>query len=133
MGTASGKGMAPFLGELVPILRAFGELNIDDETAAALCRMSAATIDRRLAPDRAKHSPIPIAKYAITRAGNDRWRWSVRPTSAMTSSTSAGGNTRVSTPTDTKSDNRRSETGFTHPARGMSRNDTAARDRKSVV
>ena len=54
MGTASGKRMAPFLGELVPVLRAFGELNIDDETAAALCRMSAATIDRRLAPDRAK-------------------------------------------------------------------------------
>lgn len=54
MGAASGKRMAPFLGELVPVLRAYGELEIQEATAAALCRMSAATIDRRLAPDRAK-------------------------------------------------------------------------------
>lgn len=54
MGAASGKRMAPFLPELVPVLRAFGELEIDEEIAAALCRISAATIDRRLAPDRAK-------------------------------------------------------------------------------
>ena len=54
MGTASGKRMAPFLGDLVPVLRAFGELRIGDETATAVCSMSAATIDRRLAPDRAK-------------------------------------------------------------------------------
>lgn len=54
MGTASGKRMAPFLGDLVPVLRAFGELRIADETATAVCAMSAATIDRRLAPDRAK-------------------------------------------------------------------------------
>src|SRR5665648_477337 len=54
MGTASGKRMAPFLGDLVPVLRGFGELRIADETATAVCAMSAATIDRRLAPDRAK-------------------------------------------------------------------------------
>ena len=54
MGTASGKRMAPFLGDLVPVLRAFGELRIGDETATAVCSMSAATIDRRLAPDRAR-------------------------------------------------------------------------------
>src|SRR5665648_501502 len=54
MGTASGKRMAPFLGDLVPVLRGFGELRIADETAIAVCSMSAATIDRRLAPDRAK-------------------------------------------------------------------------------
>ena len=54
MGAASGKRMAPFLPELVPVLRRFGELAIDDPTAAALCRISAATIDRRLADDRAK-------------------------------------------------------------------------------
>lgn len=54
MGAASGKRMAPFLGELVPVLRSFGELDIGEETAVLLCRMSAATIDRRLAPDRAK-------------------------------------------------------------------------------
>ena len=38
----------------MPVLRAFGELTIPDETATAVCKMSAATIDRRLAPDRAK-------------------------------------------------------------------------------
>jgi hypothetical protein len=54
MGTASGKRMAPFLGDLVPVLRAFGELRIGDETATAVCSMSAATIDRRLTPNRAK-------------------------------------------------------------------------------
>jgi hypothetical protein len=54
MGAPAGKRMAPFLGELVPRLRACGELDISDETAAALCSMSAATIDRRLASDRAK-------------------------------------------------------------------------------
>src|SRR5664280_2908251 len=71
-----------------------------------------------------EYSPIPIAKYAITRAGNDRRRCSVRPSAAITSSTRPGGNTRVNTPTDTRSDNRRSETGFTHPERGMPTNYT---------
>ena len=51
MGTASAKRMAPFLGDLVPVLRGFGELRIADETATAVCAMSAATIVRRLAPD----------------------------------------------------------------------------------
>ena len=71
-----------------------------------------------------EYSAIPIEKYAITRAGNDRCRCSVRPASAITSSTRSGGNTRVSTPTDTKSDNRRSDSGFLHPARGMPPNYT---------
>ena len=39
------------------------------------------------------------------------------PRPAITSSTTSGGNTRVNNPTDTRSDNRRSDTGFTHPAR----------------
>jgi hypothetical protein len=60
---------------------------------------------------------IPIAKYAIVRAGKDRWRCSVRPDSAITSSTTSGGNTLVNNPTDTRSDNRRSDSGFTQPAR----------------
>lgn len=54
MDAPAGKRMAPFLGEIVDRLRAFGELDIDDQTAAKLCAMSAATIDRRLAPDRRK-------------------------------------------------------------------------------
>src|SRR5665811_2092507 len=67
---------------------------------------------------------IPIEKYAITRAGNDRCRCSVRPTAAITSSTNAGGNARVNTPTDTRSDNRRSDSGLVHPARGIHPNYT---------
>ena len=57
LGAPAGKRMAPFLAELVARLRAAGELDIDDATAAALGRMSAATIDRRLAADRAKLLP----------------------------------------------------------------------------
>jgi hypothetical protein len=44
--------MAPFLPDMVARLRAFGELDLDDATAARLCGMSAATIDRRLAGKR---------------------------------------------------------------------------------
>ncbi len=40
------------------------------------------------------------------------------------SSTSPGGNTRVNTPTDTRSDNRRSDSGFFQPALGMPPNYT---------
>ena len=41
------------MGELVATLRRFGELDVSDELAAALTVMSPATMDRRLAPDRA--------------------------------------------------------------------------------
>lgn len=54
MDAPAGKRMAPFLGEIVPRLRAFGELDINEEVAAKLCSMSAATIDRRLAGERKK-------------------------------------------------------------------------------
>ena len=54
MDCAAGKRIAPFMTEIVGRLRACGELDISDETAALLCAMSAATIDRRLAPDRKK-------------------------------------------------------------------------------
>jgi len=40
---------------LVAVLRHFGELTISDDTAALLVSMSAATIDRRLADERAKN------------------------------------------------------------------------------
>ncbi|WP_211696480.1 hypothetical protein [Mycobacterium spongiae] len=52
LGRQAGKGLAPILPELVPILQAFGELDIDDRTATLLAGMSAATIDRRLAGQR---------------------------------------------------------------------------------
>jgi Integrase core domain len=54
LGTPAGKRLAPFLPEIVNRLRAQGELDLSDELAASLTRMSAATIDRRLAPERAK-------------------------------------------------------------------------------
>jgi hypothetical protein len=53
----SGKRLAPFLPEIVDRLTACGELAISSETRYRLVRMSAATIDRRLAPDRARWQP----------------------------------------------------------------------------
>ena len=55
LGMPAGKRLAPVLAELVAILRRFGELDIDDDTATLLVGMSAATIDRRLASERRKH------------------------------------------------------------------------------
>ena len=55
LGMPAGKRLAPMLGELVAVLRHFGELVLDEDTAASLVSMSAATIDRRLAPERRKH------------------------------------------------------------------------------
>lgn len=55
LGMPAGKRLAPMLGELVAVLRHFGELVIDDGTARLLVSMSAATIDRRLAGERSKH------------------------------------------------------------------------------
>lgn len=55
LGMPAGKRLAPMLGELVAVLRHFGELVIDEDTAALLVSMSAATIDRRLSGERAKH------------------------------------------------------------------------------
>jgi hypothetical protein len=54
LGAPTGKRLAPMMGELVPRLRRFEELDLSDETAAALVTMSPATIDGRLAADRAK-------------------------------------------------------------------------------
>lgn len=56
LGMPAGKRLAPMLGELVTVLRHFRELVITDETAVLLVSMSAATIDRRLADERAKHT-----------------------------------------------------------------------------
>ena len=55
LGMPAGKRLAPMLSELVAVLRRFGELVIDDDTAALLVSMSAATIDRRLARERRRH------------------------------------------------------------------------------
>lgn len=54
LGAPTGKRVAPVMDDLVPRLRRFNELDITDETATALMKVSPATIDRRLADDRAK-------------------------------------------------------------------------------
>ena len=51
---ASGKRLAPMLAVLVPLLRRDGDLEVSDRDAALLMQMSAATIDRLLAPERSK-------------------------------------------------------------------------------
>ena len=45
--------LAPVMGELVATLRRFGELDVSSDVAAALTVVSPATMDRRLAADRA--------------------------------------------------------------------------------
>ncbi|MGH3968512.1 MAG: integrase catalytic domain-containing protein [Mycobacterium sp.] len=55
VGMPAGKRLAPILGELVSVLRRYEELDIDEDTATLLVGMSAATIDRRLAPERKKY------------------------------------------------------------------------------
>jgi hypothetical protein len=50
----AGKRMAPFMAEIVDRLRGCGELKISDEVRDGLVSMSAATIDRRLAGERAR-------------------------------------------------------------------------------
>jgi len=51
-GCICSKRLQPFLPEMVHILERHGELTLDDETKRLLMQMSAATIDRRLAPFR---------------------------------------------------------------------------------
>jgi hypothetical protein len=53
----AGKLLAPMLPVLVPLLRRDREIALTDEQAVALMGMSAATIDRKLAPERAKMLP----------------------------------------------------------------------------
>jgi len=56
LGAPTGKRLAPVLEDLVSRLRRFGELEVSDQTATLMVAMSPATIDRRLAPDRAAMS-----------------------------------------------------------------------------
>ena len=54
LGAPTGKRLAPMMADLVPRLRRFEELQVSEETASALNVMSPATMDRRLASERAK-------------------------------------------------------------------------------
>lgn len=51
-GCICGKRLQPFIPEMVTVLERHNELVLDPETRALLLQMSAATIDRRLAPFR---------------------------------------------------------------------------------
>ena len=53
LGAPTGKRLAPVMGGLVAALRRCGEIDVSDEVAAALVVTSPATMDRRLAGDRA--------------------------------------------------------------------------------
>mgnify|MGYP001793918982 CR=1 FL=1 len=67
------------------------------------------------------HRHIANVKYTTTRAGNSRWRFSTRPAAASTSSTSAGGNVAVSTPTAIRSGKRSTTDGLNWPTLVMNR------------
>jgi hypothetical protein len=55
--TPAGKRLAPMLATIVPLLRRDGDITMTDAEAALLVSMSAASIDRHLAPERAKLFP----------------------------------------------------------------------------
>jgi hypothetical protein len=55
--TPAGKRLAPMLATIVPLLRRDGEITLSDAEAALLVSMSAASIDRHLAQERARLSP----------------------------------------------------------------------------
>ncbi|GAC1478363.1 MAG: DDE-type integrase/transposase/recombinase [Pseudarthrobacter sp.] len=63
----AGKLLAPMLPTLVPLLRRDGELDITDAQAQLLMAMSAATIDRKLAPERAR---LTIRGRSHTKPGS---------------------------------------------------------------
>jgi len=50
----AGKRLAPFMDEIVEVLERCGELHLEAEVRHKLLRISAATIDRALAPERAR-------------------------------------------------------------------------------
>src|SRR5207245_8666525 len=50
----SGKRLAPFMAEIVEVLERCGELEVTPEVRAKLLAVSSATIDRMLAPERAR-------------------------------------------------------------------------------
>jgi len=66
-GAPTGKRLAPIMVELVPRLRRLDELVVTDDTAVALLAMSPATMDRRLAPDRAE---MLVRGHSRTKPGS---------------------------------------------------------------
>jgi hypothetical protein len=64
----AGRLLAPMLPVLVPLLRRDRELELTDEQAGLLMRMSAATIDRKLAGERARLLPQGTLAYEAGHA-----------------------------------------------------------------
>ncbi|MHB8247083.1 MAG: integrase catalytic domain-containing protein [Acidimicrobiales bacterium] len=62
----SGKRLAPMLATVVPLLRRDSDIVLSDDEAALLVSMSAATIDRRLAPERAA---LGLRSHSHTKPG----------------------------------------------------------------
>jgi len=54
LGGPAGKRLAPFMAEAIEALQRHGELEVSSQVRDKLCRISAATIDRMLAPERAR-------------------------------------------------------------------------------
>jgi len=54
LGASTGQRLTPIMADLVPRLRRFQELVATDDAEPALLATSPASLDRRLAPDRAK-------------------------------------------------------------------------------
>ena len=52
LGMPAGKRLAPYLAEIVPVMERCGELPLEDSVRDKLLRVSAATIDRMMAPER---------------------------------------------------------------------------------
>jgi len=63
----AGKRLAPVMSQTVAALERHGELDLTDEVRTQLCAMSAATIDRRLAPDRKR---LQLKGRSGTRPGS---------------------------------------------------------------
>lgn len=52
LGMPCGRRLAPYMGEIVPVMERCGELELDPRVKEKLLSVSAATIDRLLAPER---------------------------------------------------------------------------------
>lgn len=61
-----GKRLAPYLPEIVSVLVRHGELTVDEATRKKLLRISAATVDRLLAEEKARYR---LKGYARTKPG----------------------------------------------------------------
>ena len=52
LGMPAGKRLAPYLAEIVPVMERCGELELDEPVRDKLLSISAATVDRMMAPER---------------------------------------------------------------------------------